>query len=89
MKQAGAGGSSVAGSLRGLRGKRGAAAAEASTAARKDVFARSNRGVEERSKGDDLERITASKKQQAVERTLAAKSKLYEKMGESSSFTEI
>lgn len=76
-----AGGSSGGSGLRGLRGKR-AAAGNSSGAARKDPFARSNRGVEERSRRDDLERVTASQKREAAQRTMAAKSSLYEKMGE-------
>lgn len=67
--------------LRGLRGKR-AAAGDSNGAARKDPFARSNRGVEDRSQRDELERVTASKKRKSGERTMAAKSRLYEKMGE-------
>lgn len=74
---------SSASGLRGLRGKRSAPDGEGREAAgRKDVFARSNKGVEHRSERDELERITQSKKRKAAERSLAAKSKLYEKMGE-------
>lgn len=73
----------TAGGIRAQRGRRETAAAEANAAAaRKDVFARKNAGVEDRSKGDDLERVSQSRKRKAAERALAAKSKLYEKMGE-------
>eukprot|EP00904_Undaria_pinnatifida_P001767 jgi/Undpi1/11591/HiC_scaffold_30.g13886.m1 len=77
----GGGGSSSSGNgVRGLRGKRSAAAGEGDGAARKDPFARRNRGVEDRSQRDEVERVTASKKQKAAERTLAAKSVLYDKL---------
>lgn len=73
----------TAGGIRAQRGRREAAVAEANAAAaRKDVFARKNAGVEDRSKGDDLKRVSQSRKRKAAERMLAAKSKLYEKMGE-------
>lgn len=77
----GSGGGSSSGGLRGLRGKRAAAGDAGGAAARKDPFARTNRGVEERSQRDELERVTASKKKKKAERTMAAKSRLYEKMG--------
>lgn len=84
VKQDAVGGKTLtAGGIRGQRGRREAAAAEANAAAaRKDVFARKNAGVEDRSRGDDLERVSQSRKRKAAERALAAKSKLYEKMGE-------
>lgn len=75
------GGGSSAG-LRGLRGKRAAAGSHADGPARKDPFARSNRGVEDRSQRDELDRVTASQKRKAAQRTMAAKASLYEKMGE-------
>lgn len=83
VKQEGSG--TEAGGLRVLRGKRAAAGGEGAAAAasvrRKDVFARSNRGVEDRLQRDELERVTQSKKKKTAERTLAVKAKLYEKMG--------
>jgi len=51
-------------------------------AARKDPFARSNKGVEDRQQRDEIERVMASKKGKAAQRVMAAKSSLYEKMGE-------
>lgn len=72
--------------MRSLRGKRSASGGMEGVDAggRKDVFARSNKGVEDRSQRDELERVTRSKKNKAGERTLAAKAKLYEKMGKMS-----
>ncbi|CAM9542441.1 unnamed protein product, partial [Hapterophycus canaliculatus] len=77
VKLDGGGGS---GGLRGLRGKRRAAGDAGDGGGRKDPFARSNRGVEDRSQRDELERVTASKKRKAAQRVMAAKSSLYEKM---------
>ena len=75
------GGGSSSGGLRALRGKR-AKSGDAGSSARKDPFAKRNRGVEDRSQRDELERVTESSKKKAAERRLAAKSSLYEKMGE-------
>lgn len=78
VKLDGGGGS---GGLRGLRGKRSSGDRAGGAGARKDPFARSNKGVEDRSERDEFERVTASKKKKAAERVMAAKSSLYEKMG--------
>lgn len=78
VKLDGGGGS---GGLRGLRGKRSSGDKAGGAGARKAPFARSNKGVEERSERDEVERVTASKKRKAAERVMAAKSSLYEKMG--------
>lgn len=75
------GGASGSGGLRGLRGKRSSGDRDGG-AARKDPFARSNRGVEDRQQRDEIERVMASKKGKAAQRVMAAKSSLYEKMGE-------
>lgn len=80
------GGGSGSGGLRGLRGKRRAAGDAGERGERKDPFARSNRGVEDRSQRDELERVTASKKRKAAQKVMAAKSSLYEKMGETNVF---
>eukprot|EP00752_Nemacystus_decipiens_P010566 g9409.t1 len=72
------GGGSGSGGLRGLRGRRPSSGDKAN--ARKDPFARRNKGVEDRSEQDEVERVTASKKRKAAERVMAAKSSLYEKM---------
>lgn len=78
----GCGGGSGSGGLRGLRGKRSSSGDKAAAGgARKDPFARSNRGVEDRSERDEAERVTASKKRKAAGRVMAAKTSLYEKMG--------
>lgn len=65
--------------LRGLRGKR--PSGEKDGGGRKDPFARSNKGVKDRSQRDEEERMTTSKKKTAAQRIMAAKSSLYEKMG--------
>lgn len=75
------GGGSGSGDLRALRGKRAASGDERGSG-RKDPFAKRNRGVEDRSQRDELERVTASSKKKAAERSMAAKSSLYKKMGE-------
>ena len=65
-----------------VRAKRTASSSSGDKAsARKDPFARSNKGVEDRSERDEVERITASKKRKAAGRVMAAKTTLYEKMG--------
>ncbi|CAM9623300.1 unnamed protein product [Ectocarpus sp. 12 AP-2014] len=75
------GGGSAGGGLRGLRGKRSSGDRDGGGGgARKDPFARSNRGVEDRSQRDEIERVTASKKRKAGQRVMAAKSSLYEKL---------
>lgn len=76
------GGGGSVGGLRGLRGKRSSGDRDGGGGARKDPFARSNRGVEDRSQRDEIERVTASKKRKAGQRVMAAKSSLYEKLGE-------
>lgn len=77
-----AGGGSAGGGLRGLRGKRSSGDRDLGGKVRKDPFARSNRGVEDRSQRDEIERVTASKKRKAGQRVMAAKTSLYEKLGE-------
>lgn len=81
VKVGGGGGGSGSGDLRALRGKRAASGDERGSG-RKDPFAKRNRGVEDRSQRDELERVTASSKKKAAERSMAAKSSLYKKMGE-------
>eukprot|EP00903_Cladosiphon_okamuranus_P009374 g8938.t1 len=80
VKLDGGGGSGGLRGLRGLRGKRSSGDKAGGAGARKDPFARSNEGVEDRSERDEVERVTASKKRKAVDRVMAAKSSLYEKM---------
>ncbi|CAM9395021.1 unnamed protein product, partial [Discosporangium mesarthrocarpum] len=81
VKSQGGGAESGAEGLRSLRGKRSAAAAaEAAEGARKDVFARSNRGVGDRSKKDDEEHMTSGRKRKVMEKTMSAKARLYEKL---------
>ena len=78
----GGGGGGGSSGLRGLRGKRSSGdRAGGGAGSRKDPFARSNKGVEDRSERDEVERVTASKKRKAAGRVMAAKSSLYEKMG--------
>ncbi|CAM9829575.1 unnamed protein product [Ectocarpus sp. 6 AP-2014] len=76
--EGGGGSGSTSGGLRGLRGKR--SSGDRDGGARKDPFARSNRGVEDRSQRDEIERVTASMKRKAGQRVMAAKSSLYEKL---------
>lgn len=74
------GGGGSGSGLRGLRGKR--PSGDRDGGGRKDPFARSNKGVEDRSQRDEEERMTTSKKRTAAQRVMAAKSSLYEKLGE-------
>ncbi|CAM9445291.1 unnamed protein product [Choristocarpus tenellus] len=67
--------------LRGLRGKRASAAAASNAEkSRKDVFARSNRGVEDRSGKDEKEFESGKRKRKNSEKTMLAKARLYEKL---------